>query len=250
MRAWVVSAGVLTVGLAAPLELPDVIVTHLSRTDKTVTVHLQNQGPGSGKGSVRLLVARQGAREGPVQVNVPAPKRVFEVTSSPPIPLRSLGVPADWSSQMLQVEIQADGQARSSNKTFYEQLERSSGVMHNDSGPYNEEHPDLPDLVIERVFYDGPSYLKVVYANRGRGRTGADFLISSRCGQRKFGGNYYYRYRVPPAGQSRTTGGLSIGRLGLKPGDKAQLEMTIDPEGRVRETNSQNNTWTGLVELR
>ena len=246
-------AALVAAALAVPppsSDLPDVIVTHLSSSAKTVTVHLQNQGPGRGKGKVHLTLTRQGKREPAVRVDVPAPVRVFGVTQSRAIPLQSLGVEPDWNSQIIKVEIDSIGQARTSNKDFYEQLERQSGVIHNDSLPYVEAHPDLPDLVIERIYYERPYYLKIVYANRGRGRTGADFDISLRTPDRIFPDNYYYRFRVPPAGERRTTGGCSIGILGLKPGMVAHLTATIDPQGRVRETRADNNTWTGTVDLR
>lgn len=237
---------------AVPIEdRPDIIVTHLASSADTVRVHLQNQGPGQARGLVHLTVSRQGERESQVRIDVPAPRKVFAVAASPAISLRSLGLKPDWTSQLLEVRLAAEQpQARTSNKDFYEQIERSSGVSHNDSHPYAEKRPALPDLVIERVYYDAPHYLKVVYANRGRGRTGADFLIGLRCGERQFPANYYYRFRIPPAGQSRTTGGYTIGFLGLKPGMEGQVTVTIDPEGRVRESNSDNNTWTGTINLK
>lgn len=249
-RAGLLGGAVFSLALAIPpAPLPDVIVTHLSSTARSVTVHLQNQGPGIGHGVVRLQVSRLGS--GPVrQVEVPSPEAVFGVTRSGPISLEDLGVKPDWNSQIVQVTIEADGQARSSNKTFYEQIERRPGVTHNQSGPYEEKHPDLPDLVIEGVSYDAPHYLKVTYANRGRGRTGADFLISWRSGERTFGGNPYYRFRVPPPGQSRSTGGLTLSRLGLAAGMQATVSVSIDPEQRVRELDPNNNTWTGPVDLR
>lgn len=240
------------VAMATPTgELPDVIVTHLSSTPTTVSVHLQNQGPGTAAGLVHLAVSRRRGGQPVVRVDVPAPQGLFAVGSSQPIPLQSLGVDSHWSSELIRVEVNADQpQARKSNKDFYEQIERRAGVIHNGSLAYGERHPDLPDLVIERVYYDAPNYIKVVYANRGRGRTGADFLVGLRTAERKFPENYYYRFRVPAVGESRTTGGFTLGILGLKPGMKAPLTVSLDPEGRVRETDTKNNTWTGTLDLR
>ncbi|MBS2033390.1 hypothetical protein JST97_00265 [bacterium] len=230
---------------------PDVIVTHLSRTPTTLTVHLQNLGPGRATEPVHLNISRQSDPRHQIGIEVAAPQGVFAVSSSSPVSLEKLGIPSNWSSELIKVEIQSrQAQARQSNKDFYEQIERQDGVTHNDSQPYQEDRPDLPDLVVERVIYEAPSYVRVVYRNNGRGRTGADFVIGLRTGERSFPVNHFYRYRVPPPGQSHSTGGYTIGILGLQPGMKAQLTATIDPEGRVRETNPKNNVWTGVLELK
>lgn len=238
-----------TLAAAAPgVTLPDIIVTHLSTDGQTVTIHLQNQGPGRGHGNVRLILTRLHKPEPAVVVEVPSPVAVFDVARSRPIPLKSLDIRPDWTSVLLEVRIEAEGQARTVNKTFYEQIEHAANVIHNDSHPYIPHNPGLPDLVIDRVYYDG-RYLRIDYRNRGRGRTGADFVISLETDKRKFPVNPYYRFRVPPPGERRTSGGYTPGKLGLKPGDTARIRAKIDSEGRVRETNSQNNTWTGTIKL-
>lgn len=229
---------------------PDIIVTHLSRTPDTVTIHLQNLGPGRSMGKVRLDLTRAGRAEPKVSLEMPAPEQVFAVNSSPPIPLAKLGLASNWQSELLKVEIHPEqAQARQSNKDFFEQIERRDGVTHNDSQPYAEEKPDLPDLVIDKVEYEAPDYLRVTYSNRGRGRTGADFVVGLRTGEHSFPVNTYYRYRIPPPGQSRTTGGFTIGILGLKPGVRAPIIATIDPEHRVHELNDQNNVWSGVIQF-
>lgn len=245
----VTSASLLTAALAAPLEPADLIVTHLSHDGQNVTIHVQNLGPGYGRGKAQLAISRHKKGSPTVNVELPIPQDVFGVGISKSIPLADLGVQPKWNSELLKVEIQAEQQARQSNKNFYEQIENHRGVTHNGSKPYSEAKPDLPDLVIEDVIYDGPHYLKVVYSNRGRGRTGADFVINLTNQDKTFRGNYYYRYRVPEPGKKCTTGGFTIGKLGLQPGMTANLSAVIDPEGRVRETDSKNNNWSGVVHL-
>lgn len=164
-------------------------------------------------------------------VEVPSPVAVLDVAQSRPIPLKSLEIRPDWTSELLEVRLEAEGQARTVNKTFYEQIEHAANVTHNDSHPSIRHNPGLPDLVIDRVYYDG-RYLKVDYRNRGRGRTGADFVISLESETRKCPVNPYYRFRVPPPGERRTTGGYTPRILGLKPGDTARIKAKIDSEGR------------------
>ena len=114
--------------------------------------------------------------------------------------------------------------------------------------PAPREEPltsDLPDLVITDITAT-KDYLIVHYRNAGKGvgATGADFLIGIGAGDKSFPGNSLYRFVVPPPGRAMKTGGFTIGLVGLKPGDEAEVTATIDHEGRVKESNSENNTFT------
>lgn len=229
--------------------LPDVIVTHLTASSDALQVHLQNQGAGAATRAIVLKVSRQG-KPGGITFKVAAPRKPFDVNSSPSIPLRRLGLKPDWTSQIFQVDLDPSGQERNSNKTYYQQIDRYDGKVSIQKPPFQNSHPGLPDLVITRVYYDRPHYIKVAYSNVGKGASGGDFLIAIRSGEQTFDGNYYYRFPVPKPGQTLETGGFTLGLIGLKPGMVAPVTVTIDPEKRVRESNAQNNRWRGQVDLR
>ena len=106
-----------------------------------------------------------------------------------------------------------------------------------------------PDLVITDIFQDGPFYIKVKYKNIGGPGTG-DFLIKTSSSGRSFPGNEFYRFPVPPPGQECTTGGLTMGLIGLHLGMEADVTAEIDWEHRVDESDRSNNTLTKHLVLK
>jgi len=107
---------------------------------------------------------------------------------------------------------------------------------------------NLPDLVIEDIFYQSP-YIRVKYCNQGNGVSTSDFLIKLRneATGKEYGGNPYYRFSVPEPGECKTTGGYTPGLIGLSYGQRATVTGIIDWEGRVQETNEKNNSFTKTI---
>ncbi len=98
----------------------------------------------------------------------------------------------------------------------------------------------VPDLVVLDLCYEGP-YVTVAYANLGTGVGERDFLIKLSTQQGEFAGNSYYRFEVPPPQHVMHTGGFTIGLVGLEQGDNEVVTAEIDWEGRVAESNEDNN---------
>lgn len=101
----------------------------------------------------------------------------------------------------------------------------------------------MPDLVVTDIVHDGP-YLKKKYRNAALGATGADFLIRLEVAGNSRGGNSAYRFVVPPSHQEQSTGGLTLGLLGVERDQEITVTATIDWEGRVHETDETNNSLT------
>jgi hypothetical protein len=112
---------------------------------------------------------------------------------------------------------------------------------------YTSDGP-LPDLVITDIVHDGP-YLRVKYRNASAGASGADFLIRIEANGNKFDGNSYYRFVIPPGDTEQTTGGFTLGLVGIKPGTEVSVAATIDWEDRVRESNESNNHFSKRVRI-
>ncbi len=108
----------------------------------------------------------------------------------------------------------------------------------------------LPDLVVTEVYWDAP-YIRVNYRNDGGWETPQekDFLVKIRSGEREFGGNSHYRFPLPGDSREVSTGGYTIGLVGLEEGMEAEVTATIDWEGRVRESNEANNQLTRRIRL-
>ncbi len=108
----------------------------------------------------------------------------------------------------------------------------------------------LPDLVITEVYWDAP-YIRVNYRNDGGWDTPQekDFLVKIRSGEREFEGNSHYRFPVPKHHREVSTGGYTIGLVGLQEGMQAEVTATIDWEGRVRESDETNNQLTRRIRL-
>ena len=98
----------------------------------------------------------------------------------------------------------------------------------------------VPDLVVLDLCYEGP-YVTVAYANLGTGVGERDFLIKLSTQQGEFGGNSYYRFEIPTPQHVMHTGGFTIGLIGLEQGDNEVVTAEIDWEGRVAESNEDNN---------
>jgi hypothetical protein len=116
----------------------------------------------------------------------------------------------------------------------------------------NKEVPiPMPDLVITDIFQDGP-YLKVTYKNVGS-LVGGDFLIklTNNNTNDSFGGNPLYRFVVPTPNVLQTTGGYTLGLIGLQQGVSINANVTaeIDWEQRVDESNESNNVFTKDIQI-
>ncbi|MBC7073821.1 hypothetical protein H5T58_00285 [Candidatus Parcubacteria bacterium] len=103
----------------------------------------------------------------------------------------------------------------------------------------------LPDLVVRDIFWQYP-YIYVKYCNLGKGTSASDFLIKLRNNQtgQEYRGNPYYRFPVPKPGECKLTGGYTPGLVGLQYGQSASVTAIIDWEGRVAESNENNNSFT------
>lgn len=249
--------GLMLVGLIAAADVPpDLIVAEAVAEGSFLALTVQNQGPGEGKGRFQLRVdgksMRSKADRGSVEIEAAVPSAVFGLETLK-IPLSELGV-TDPGEFDLMVHVRLDParrvrEANPGNNEYWKQISimRNGRVVPPERGDYRRE-ASLPDLVITDVISDG-RYLKTVFKNQGKGCTGGDFLIRTRVGERSFDGNYYYRYRVPGPGKTTTTGGLTPGKVGLSPGMEATVTVEIDWEGRVRESNEQNNRFVKKLRL-
>lgn len=247
------------------VEKPDLIVSDLSLKGDELVLEVQNQGPGTAKrgakvevvvsGSLQVLVKDKATGKDKVEwkpvsatVTVPVPEKVM-ATETVKIPPSKFGVKelADFSP-LLTVNLDPKGtldEERKGNNTYYRQLDSVGREL--PRGDY-KTGTELPDLVIRDITQDGIN-LVVHYTNIGKGSTGADFLISIQCGKQKFDGNHFYRFRVPAPAADTKTGGFNCSLIGLKSGDAAEIEATIDWENRVRETDKKNNTFKKTVKI-
>jgi hypothetical protein len=116
--------------------------------------------------------------------------------------------------------------------------------------PLECDGPTKPDLVVTDIIFDPaiPVYIYVEYMNIGAAGEG-DFLIKISANEQSFPGNSYYRFPVPQPGDVERTGGFTIGLIGLQQGDTAEITAEIDWEGRVDESNENNNVLTKTVTL-
>ncbi|MBN9118384.1 MAG: hypothetical protein J0I06_04345 [Planctomycetes bacterium] len=248
-------------------EKPDLIVADLALDGTDLVLEVQNQGPGAAKkgltveaevsGSVYKKVKDKATGKDKtvsepvsVTVKVPVPAAVM-ATEKVKVPLDKLGVKElkDFSPMVtVKLDTKKALDEERKNNTYHRQLDLIGNQVPAPRGDYRAG-TELPDLVITDVTQDSV-YLVVHYKNAGKGVTGADFLISFRSGKAKFDGNSYYRFRVPAAGTETKSGGLSYTLIGLKKGDEAEVEVTIDWEDRVRETDKKNNTFKKKIVIK
>lgn len=230
--------------------LPDPIVTDARLDGTDLVLEIQNQGPGTATQGAKLI-ARVTSRyqNKPVSFDqeVLVPNAVFELTEVR-IPLLNFKAdkPEDFGL-IVTVKLDPDGKfkdANPQNNEYHHQLGNSTTEKR---GDYRQSK-ELPDLVITGMTVDDLN-LYVEFKNQGKGVTGGDFLFRVQNGTSKFEGNYFYRYVVPPPGHTGKTGGLNLNLIDLKAGDTATIEVTIDHEGRVRETDRTNNTFKKKITL-
>jgi hypothetical protein len=242
-------------------EKPDLIVSDLRLDGDDVILEVQNQGPGTAKkgttveatvtGSVATTVKVEGTgKEATVYepvsitVKVPVPAEVL-ATDTVKFSLKKFDVKDFTKFQpLLHVTLDPKGdldEERKTNNTFYRHLDFTGKAVPSPRADY-KDGTGLPDLVITDITHDDIN-LFVHYANKGKGTTGADFLVSIKSGEKKFDGNWYYRFPVPAPGTETKTGGFNLTLLDLKSGDEVEIEATIDHEDRVRETDKKNNTF-------
>ncbi|RLF51527.1 MAG: hypothetical protein DRN24_04795, partial [Thermoplasmata archaeon] len=114
---------------------------------------------------------------------------------------------------------------------------------------YAQNKSNLPDLIIKDIFYADEPYIKVKYCNIGPVSSVDYFLIKLRNEDtgKEYSGNSYYRFKVPASGECMITGGYTSGLIGLSYGEKAKVTAIIDWEGRVNESNENNNILTKTI---
>ncbi|VTT97710.1 : CARDB [Gemmataceae bacterium] len=252
-------------GQAPKAEKPDVIVSDLTVDGDDLVLEVQNQGPGAARKGAKVEAVFTGSTTTkvkdkatgkdkvvatPFSVTVPVPVPVEPLTLEKiKLPMAKLGVKEGHKlTELVTVTLDPKktlAEERPGNNTFHRQLDLVGNQIKPKRAGY-EGGTELPDLVVTDVVHDGP-YLRVHYTNAGKGATGADFLIEVRSGKLSFGGNSYYRFQVPPPGEETKSGGFTLGLIGLKPGTEADVEVVIDPENRVRETDKKNNTFKKKV---
>jgi hypothetical protein len=228
---------------------PDLIVSEIYADGDDLVVEIQNQGPGAGPRdtTVKLIVSR-GTNDKVVKTDaaVRVPIAPF-ATEQVRVPLKKLGDPFDPLGEIVTVVVDPDdaiAEEREGNNTCHRQIGPPSTTLR---GEYHRT-TELPDLVITDITVD-VDRLVVHYVNVGKGATGGDFLIRIRVGTMEFDGNYYYRFVVPPRLELARSGGFDVNLVGLKPGDAAEVEATIDHEDRVRESDKTNNTFKKKVTI-
>jgi hypothetical protein len=236
---------------------PDLIVSDLRHEGNVLILEIQNQGAGPARGtftaSVRGQYMAQQRIDSRKDIQIDAPQAPRAVVTQR-IPLEDFAVPQGGEfSMMFQIALDtthAIDESREENNTFLRQLDYSRNwkKVLPTRAPYTGDVP-LPDLVITDIVHDGP-YLKVKYRNASAGGTGADFLIKIEANGKKYDGNYYYRYLVPPGNTDQTTGGFTLGLVGITPGSEVDVMATIDPENRVRESNENNNQFSKRVRVK
>jgi hypothetical protein len=247
--------------MASRAEKPDLIVSDLTLDGDDLVLEVQNQGPGKAPRStqvkaelssyVQVMVkdkttGKDTTVRKPVStmVSVTVPEAVM-ATEQVKVPIKKFGVEnLNGFSPLITVTLDPDrtlADERPDNNTYYRQLDFTGKQVTPPRGDYKST-TELPDLVVTDITQTDRFNLVVHYGNMGKGCTGGDFLISIKCGDKSFPGNQYYRFRVPAPGVETKSGGFNFSLIGLKRGDEAEIEATIDWEDRVRETDKKNNT--------
>jgi hypothetical protein len=235
---------------------PDLIVSDLRSDNDMLVLEIQNQGPGTARGTITASVRGSGMSQPRTDsrqdIQLEAPQKAG-ATVTRRIPLTDFGIPMDTEfSVMFHVALDTTNAVRESredNNSFSRQLDyyRGSRKVLPVRPLYTNDGP-LPDLIITDIVHDGP-YLRVKYRNASAGATGADFLIRVEANGKKFDGNSYYRFVVPPGNTEQTTGGFTLGLIGIERGTEVSVSATIDWEDRVRESNELNNTFSKRVRM-
>ncbi|HOI60420.1 MAG TPA: Kazal-type serine protease inhibitor domain-containing protein [Candidatus Pacearchaeota archaeon] len=112
----------------------------------------------------------------------------------------------------------------------------------------NGENTNLPDLVVEDIFYEN-GYIKVKYCNNGGSAGSNKFLVKIKNEKtgKEFPGNSYYGFNIPNPGACAVTGGFTCGLIGLSYGQQTTVSATIDWENKVAEGNENNNKFEKVL---
>jgi len=253
-------------GAQAPkAEKPDLIVASFTKDGDDLVLEIQNQGPGVSKKGATVEAVFSGtltskAKEKTItgkdkfistpysfSVMMPVPVEAL-ATEKVKVPLAKFGVKEGGTLNPL-IGVVLDPKKtlpdeRPGNNSYFRQIDFAGFMVQPPRGDYRTG-TELPDLVITDITQDGP-YLVTHYKNQGKGSTGADFLMVMRLGKEKFEGNHYYRSWVPPPGEAVKSGGYTHN---LMPGEEVEVEVSIDNEDRVRETDKKNNTFKKKISI-
>ncbi len=238
-------------------QLPDLIATDLYYDDdkQNLVLEVQNQGPTAAAQGLVAEVEVSGLKKGNteyerIMVSIPVPTDVFAIETIK-IPLSRFNVTSaeEFFAPIFYVTLDPKQKLKESNRA-----NNSYGrqVDHEDNYPRGDykTKAGMPDLVITDIEISGNAVL-TQFANQGSGVSGGDFIIRFNIRNQEFKTNMAYRWRVPalnvPTFTRNPSSGagyvLPLGNLNLKAGDTIEVEATIDPEGRVRESNRQNNVF-------
>ena len=89
--------------------------------------------------------------------------------------------------------------------------------------------PSAPNIVITNITAD-QYYVYVTYKNTGATADGS-FIFNLSTTKGSIPGNYLYPFSVPSSGSSATTGGFTLGNLGLASGDTSIVTATLVWQG-------------------
>ncbi|MCA9776301.1 MAG: hypothetical protein KC800_06275 [Candidatus Eremiobacteraeota bacterium] len=166
-------------------------------------------------------------------LKVPGP---LEFGRSQEISLASLGS-SESSSLLLEIKVDPGNAVRESSES------NNSYVGSVKTGtkfriPKGVNLKALPDLVVDKPEFKG-GHISLRVVNIGKGWTSADFIVDIRTGGHHRNSNRHGRLSVPAPGKSRVVH-LSSPHWTVG----YDLEVEVDPEGRVRESDETNNVLT------
>lgn len=235
------------------LQLPDLIIADVRHDDSFLIVDLQNQGPGAAPKGKRIAVrlfAKSSRKVFDVTRTAPVPEAEFEVTTVR-IPFREFRVANIKGLHGEPITLTVDPknelpEAREGNNEFVRIF--LAGEVLPPRGDYGADK-GLPDLIVTDVTTSELGFV-IHYRNAGEGVTGADFHIESRSPNKTSTETPGGRWKVPAPGASGKTGPVSYNLHRLSNGTQVRIDVTIDPDDRVRESNEANNTFSKTIRVR
>lgn len=250
-----VFCGLLWLGLSVAAQAkPDLVVAKLRLHGDQLVVQYQNQGAHGSAMPFDLRIGRwekERMLEPTVVVRgLPVPDELG-LLETPPIPLASLGLTdSERIQEVFCVRLDtanAVPEDNESNNQYLEHVFRPAQA--DDNTPDWDQFKGIPDLVVSSIKYYAPNSLVIAIENQGSGITAADFLVAVTVNGVSKTGNHIYRFRQPPpvAGQQMVYHDNSVNKFKVMPGDSAEVEVVVDFENRLRESNKANNRFVQKV---